>query len=303
VVSGRAYRWLPFGVELAYLPGRLAAWVSDALRQFGGPWGALIALAGLWRIDRDNHAWWRLTVLTALAYSIYAIGYNAADSYVYLIPVWAVAALWLAAGVNWGVQMADGRWQMANRRWQMANRKSQIADRRSPDAVDHARYAIRDTQFAIRCLLFAVLLLLTGVSLIRFWGEMDLSRDHEARDYVAAVLAEAAPDSVILTAGDGPTFALWYARYGLGQRPDLTPVNVNLYAYPWYRKTLESVHPSLVEAAGGDGLPLLDQLAVQVAMRRPLYRGEPLNVVLPGLSERPVGVLVRLEVDKRSVDK
>jgi hypothetical protein len=261
LVSGRAYRGLPFGVELVYLPGRLAAWMADALRQLGGPWGALIALAGLWRTDRRDHAWWRLTGLTALAFSLYAIGYDAADSFVYLIPVWAVAALWLAAGMDWGLGIADC-----------------------------------GLRFAICSLLFALLLALPGVSLVRFWGEMDLSRDREASDYVAGVLAAAAPDGVILTAGDEPTFALWYARYGLGQRPDLIPLNVNLYVFPWYQETLARTHPALVEMAGGAALPPLDQLVARLMLQRPVYRAEPLNVTFPGLSERPAGPLVEMMV-------
>ena len=47
------YRNMVFGVPLAYLPGRLAAWATEAGRQLGGgAWGALIALLGLWRLER-----------------------------------------------------------------------------------------------------------------------------------------------------------------------------------------------------------------------------------------------------------
>ena len=88
LVSGQVYRGLVFGLPLAYLPGRLAAWSGEALRQFGGPWAVILALIGLWRLDRRLHAWWQATLLIALAYSVYAIGYNTPDSFVYLIPVW-----------------------------------------------------------------------------------------------------------------------------------------------------------------------------------------------------------------------
>ena len=101
LVSGSLYRGLVFGLPPAYLPGRLAAWAGEALRQFGGPWGTLLALAGLWRLDRRGHAWWRTTGLIALVYTIYAIGYNTPDSFVYLIPAWCMMALWLAAGLDW----------------------------------------------------------------------------------------------------------------------------------------------------------------------------------------------------------
>ena len=101
LVSGEVYRGLVFGLPLAYLPGRLGAWSAEALRQFGGPWGVILALIGLWRLDRHLHAWWQATLLIAVAYSVYAIGYNTPDSFVYLIPAGCVAALWLAAGLDW----------------------------------------------------------------------------------------------------------------------------------------------------------------------------------------------------------
>ena len=98
LISGQVYRGLIFGLPLAYLPARLAAWSGETLRQFGGPWGVILALIGLWQLDRRLHAWWQATLLIAAAYSVYAIGYNTPDSFVYLIPASCVAALWLAAG-------------------------------------------------------------------------------------------------------------------------------------------------------------------------------------------------------------
>ena len=100
LISGQVYRGLLFGLPLAYLPGRVAAWSGEALRQFGGPWGVILALIGLWQLDRRLHAWWQATLLIAAAYSVYAIGYNTPDSFVYLIPASCVAALWLAAGLD-----------------------------------------------------------------------------------------------------------------------------------------------------------------------------------------------------------
>ncbi len=157
-----------------------------------------------------------------------------------------------------------------------------------------SRLTLHASRFTLHALLLLALLLLPGISLVRFWGEMDLSGDHEARDYVAAVLAEAPPDAVILTAIDAPTFALWYARYGLGQRPDLIPINVNLYVYPWHKRTLAANHPALVEIAGGRELPFLTELLVLVAGQRPLYRAEPLNIIFREFDERPAGALVQM---------
>ena len=196
----------------------------------------------------------------ALAYTAYAIGYNAADSSVYLIPAWAVACLWLAHGVAWIAQRVAA-WR--GQRWAIAS----------------------------------LIVLAVGLPLIaaaRHWPQMDLSRDRAARDFVEATLATAAPNAVILVAGDEPTFALWYARYGLQQRPDLTPVNVHLYGFPWYQASLLRHHPALAAVAPEGTLPPLEDFVAEAARRWPLYRAGALDGVVAGLSETPDGVLVRL---------
>ncbi len=120
----------------------------------------------------------------------------------------------------------------------------------------------------------ATLLLLPGVSVVRFWPQMDLSREHKAQDFIEAVTAEAAPGAVILTASDGPTFALWYAAYGLGRRSDVAPVNVNLLGFSWYRETLARHHPSLGQALrdaqppeGEWDLPFIGRFLADLAAR------------------------------------
>ena len=60
-----------------------------------------------------------------------------------------------------------------------------------------------------------------------------------------------APDAVILVGGDEPTFALWYARYGLRQRSDVTPINVHLYGFPWYQD-----QPLAASSRAGSGCSL-----------------------------------------------
>ena len=268
VVSGAIYRGLPFGIAPGYLPGRLAAWIQEALTQLGGgPWGTALMLIGLWQIDRRDHAWWRLTVLVALAYSVYAIGYDTADSYVYLVPVWGMAALWLAAGLRQSVQFVG-----------------QVAPR-----FDHPRVAQ-----GLNVLLIVVLLALPGISLWRSWGEMDLSQDRTAQAFVETVLAEAEPGAIILVETDNPTFALWYALYGLAQRADLIPINVNLYIHDWYQDTLANTHPELAARRGENQLPVLDQLLVGLSDQHPIYRAEKLSAWFSQFEEHPGGTLIRL---------
>ncbi len=261
VASGWLYRDLVFGVPWADLPGRLAALVGELLRQFG-VWGALLAVAGLWHMDRRQHAWWRATVLTVLAYAAYAVGYRADDAFVYLIPAWAMVALWLAAGVD-----------------------------RAGEVLAHgSRWPVAAAAVAM-----AALIALPGISVARFWPENDLRHDAVARDFVAAALAEAEPGAIILTASDGPTFALWYAVYGLGQRPDVTPLNVNLFGFEWYRLTLHAHRLDALMGMDVCGIvPDLAQIVMLGAGQRPFYRAEPLVLALPGTREQPAGALVRI---------
>lgn len=272
LVSGQIYQRLLFGVRAAYLPGRLAAWMSEALRQFGGPWGALLAMAGLWRVDRRDHAWWRATGLVALCYSIYAITYDTTDSFVYLIPAWGVAALWLAAGLDWLLEAVEAAWRQ----------------RLAAQAPVFAR------ERALAAALLVVLCAVPAIAVFRFWPENDLSHDQEARTFVARALAEAAPDAVILVTGDQPTFALWYAIYGLGQRTDVAPLNTNLYIFGWYRRALARRYPELAAAIDAGGPPQLYRFLAEASAGRPLYRADTPDILLPGFVEEPGGVLVRM---------
>ncbi len=99
----------------------------------------------------------------------------------------------------------------------------------------------------------------------------------------------------MLTAGDRTTFALWYVLYGLKLRPDLTPVNINLYAYPWYQRTLMNHHSILATKARGGELPPLEQLATALSRERPIYRTEPMDLDFAIATERPAGALVQIE--------
>ncbi len=268
VVAGQIYRPLMFGVSLSALPGRVAAWGSELVWQFGGgPWGALIALLGLWRLDRREHLWQRFTLLIVVAYSIYAIGYDTADAYLYLIPAWTAIAFWLAEGLNWLAELAAG-----------------TPDGKQPIPLGRTLSGI---------LLGLFLLSLPVASVLRHGATMDARSDMRAQAFLDAALSEAAPDAVILVEEDARTFALWYGIYGLQRRPDLTPVNVRLYAFPWYRRTLASHHPGVLPPVGLDA-PDVDAFVADVANRLPVYRAGPIDINAPDLIEEPVGALVKM---------
>ena len=265
LVTGRLYASLVFGLPASWLPQRVLAWAADALRQFG-PWGAVLAATGLWKLEVAERGLWRLTLLVAAACSLYAIGYNSGDSYLYLLPVWAMATLWLAAGIEQIRQFVAAK----------------IAGRREP------------LRQAVLGLIAAVLVLLPAVSVARFWTDIDLSQERSAQEFITGALSAAEPNAVILTSREGPTFALWYAVYGLQRRPDLVPLNANLYDLPWYRETL-AAHTNLwTDLPDPTAWPALEKLLPEIAARRPLYRAGQVDADLRGFGEQATGSLVRL---------
>jgi hypothetical protein len=116
-----------------------------------------------------------------------------------------------------------------------------------------------------------VALLLPVTLLVGNWTEHDLRGEQDAADYAAAALAVTEPGALVVTSGDQSTFALWYRRHGLGERPDVTVVNVGLWGHPWYRETLAARDP---EIARINGVLAPGDLAGLVALslwRRPVY--------------------------------
>ena len=232
VATGRLYAPLVFGLPLTELPARLAGWATTIGAQLTLP-GLLVALLGLWQLDRRLRDWWGATLLIWLAFTVYAIGYNATDSDAYLIPATAVMALWLAEGL--GTLLGWFR---------------------------------RPAWLPVAALLFA----LAAVAVPGYahtWQEAALSAHLESDAFWRSALAAAEPGAVILTADDRHTFALWYAVYGLRDRSDLALVNVNLYGFDWYRRSLAETHPHLLPSVGAP--PRMEELVAGWLRERPVY--------------------------------
>ena len=99
LVSGQAYRGLVLGLPFAHLPARVAVGLRILVVGLGG-WGfpfAILGVIGLWERNRRLAA---STLLVFVGYSLYAVLYDTTDSYVYLLPAVAMAALWMAHGLH-----------------------------------------------------------------------------------------------------------------------------------------------------------------------------------------------------------
>ena len=239
LVTGKAYQSYLGGLLAQQWPRRLAAWLSIWVRELGVV-GLALVLLGLWKAwDSDRRR--TLHGLTYLALtSAYAIAYGTTDSYVYLVPVALFVALWLAEGA--------AALLVELREWLYAR------GRRTLSTVA----------------LLAVLVLPAG-SLVARFATMDLSQDQEAYQAGMSLLQGAEPEAVLISRGDLQTFPLWYCRYGLGQRRDVTVVDRYLLALGWYRSQVAALSPELAGLpAQGDSTEATKLVVSALGASRPV---------------------------------
>lgn len=231
LASGALYRGYAFAAPWTAAPGRLAAWSAELWRSFW-PWGLAVSLLGLVTL------WQRQIALAAALSSslllglVWAIGYNTSDSQLTLLPGWVILALTLGVGLAMLLDWLAG-WR---RNAALLAALLSIALAAAPAAIH--------------------------------WQQQTLRHDQVAEQFYSQVLQQVAENAVVLTAGDRATFALWYGRYGLALRPDVTPVSRELWALPGYRAVVARQHPGLAGPQPPAAWPDLLQAAGQ---RRPLY--------------------------------
>lgn len=211
LVSGQAYRGYVGGVVPAQVLQRVASWAGIWVRDLGII-GLALTLLGLWRGLEKDRRFSAFALSYVLLLSGYSMLYTTGDSYLYLLPAAAIAALWMA----WG-------------------------------AYDIVRELCRgSTTQRFAWLAMLMLLALPLLSMVSRFGELDLSSDREAYISAQRLLQEAAPNALVLSRGDRQTFSLWYARYGLRQRPDVIVIDRWLLDFPWYRADLAARDSELV---------------------------------------------------------
>jgi hypothetical protein len=252
LVSGRLYRRYLFSLPLRYLPSRISAWAGLLVRQFGW-WGLFLGLVGVWSLWKKARDLAVFCAAVLLGYSVYAIAYDTTDSHVYLIPVFLVFALWLA----WGLEHLVTELQ------------------RLLASVGSGLFGTLP-----RCLVLVIPLL----SLLLNFSSLDLSSDHEARDYGLGVLETVEPAAIVITQTDAHTFTLNYFRYAEKRRLDVALMDGQLLYHDWYRRHLPWIHPRIdlpghdvSLGAGGTGCtPSLLVAAIDLNWRRyPTYLTDP----------------------------
>jgi hypothetical protein len=242
VVAAKQYQTFAFGLPTAQMLERVFVWSGLLGAQFGW-WGLALALVG-------GRSWWqrdRQFALFSLSWilfvAIYAFTYNTYDSHVYLLPPLLLLALWWGEGARYLLQLVS-RWQPY---WQN--------------------------------LVLAVFLAMPILSLALNWQVSDLSKEVSVHNFIDQALEGVAPGGLVIVRGDGPTFALWYAIYAEGQRPDVAVISGPLLAYIWYRDEMRRLYPevSLNEPGGQDVTTddLVRDLIEGNIGSRPVYATDP----------------------------
>ena len=73
----------------------------------------------------------------------------------------------------------------------------------------------------------------------------DLKDNHLVRHNVESLLGDIPEKAIIETPGDPTIFTLWYILFAEEQRPDVIPVDSELFAFDWYRNRLQHIYPDL----------------------------------------------------------
>jgi hypothetical protein len=203
VITAEIYRGYALSTPPSELVTRLIAFAQLIVAQYG--WlGVILGAVGVYYALVSPNRNWRWLAVTIALYLLFALTYSAADSALYLIPVWMFGAWAIARGLLAVTQRAS--------------------------------------RFTHHTAVVLLLALLCGpvLNVLIHFPAMNLRNDHAAAEFADAVLAAAPPDAVVVTENDGHTFALWYHRHVAGQRPDLAVVDRRLASYPWYAAMLNA---------------------------------------------------------------
>jgi len=230
LVSGKLYQDQFFVLALDSVWARIRAVAALIIEQFGIP-GLLLGLIGVVVFYRASHLY-RNTTWIVLAFSVFAIGYAAHDSYVNLIPAFLCFAIWIGLGAAELMKMFSKKLQRIG---------------------------------ALLGLIFVLYLFLLAGS---HWNKVDASQDLRAENFGKEVLAQAPENAIVFTKGDKAIFTMWYFHYALKDRPDLVIVVTDLLHFDWYQETLRVTYPELEIP---DSLPFPEAVMTENSERPACY--------------------------------
>ncbi len=205
VVSGEIYQSRLGAGHIGAAASKAAWLLGEPVRQLTWVLLPLLALGGE-SLTRRHGCAALATGWIAISALIVGVLYTSRDDEVLILPALAVVALWSALSV------------------------SEIG-RLASLAGGGARRLVAGTLAAV----LVTTALIRGIDLAPAVSMRDATH---AGAFAHALLAQADPNSVLLTEDDRATFPLWHARYAPGGRTDVTIVDRRLWQFAWYRETL-----------------------------------------------------------------
>ncbi|HEY3344024.1 MAG TPA: DUF2723 domain-containing protein, partial [Anaerolineaceae bacterium] len=204
-VTAKPYQGMAFGLELAKVPQRISALANLLWQQFGLI-GLLVGVLGAVQFRFLNKFLQVAMLWTFLVYSVFGIGYRTDDSTAYLIPAYLVFAGWIGLGL---LMILPLRWRTL--------------------PVGYGLAAV---------VLASILIQVPGN-----YQKVDPRVDTQPSDFAREYLGKAPAAAILLASGDRDAFPLWYAHFGLKQRPDVAVVVLPLTQFAWYQETLMHNYP------------------------------------------------------------
>lgn len=242
LVSGELYRGYLFGLSWSELSNRLAALAALWRQQYTAP-GLALALIGLYAWGRKDRRLLGATLASGLIVACLALGYNTADSFLYLLPFFLLSAYWMTQGT-----------------------------------LAVAREIFARGQSLARWTSSALLLAIALWSAVQGWPSHNLGQERKALDWWRGVEDTLPPAAILVTRQDRYTFTARYMQWVEGRRTDVIVIDADLLAHDWYRDQIRQRAPRLVLASAD-----LEGFLQVNGQSEKVYLAEPWRLSVPGL--------------------
>ena len=218
VISGEQYHFRLKGFDVERFRGMLGAYVRRRLPSELGLAAYALAPAGALLLALRRPSIFLATFVPLVLSLGLTFAYEIPDPDAYYLPSYCVMVLWMAVALSavfeWIGAALAARWQAA-------------AGSR-----------------VLRAVAIVLLIALALAPLPTRARRIDASRDRTARDYADKALDVLPPNGLVITQGDGRTFALWEACAERGRR-DAAVVYSALLCWPWYVHHIGGAFPNL----------------------------------------------------------
>ena len=221
MASASLYQPYVFGLSPDFFDDRIVATFDIWLTQFTAL-GAILGIAGVMFLWGRLKGFTIAGIVSLVALVVYAIAYNAFDSYVFLIPAIMVFGLWISAGLlNLVVSLAA------------------LAER------SDKRWLVRNKNRVVPVVIAAAIIGMPVWSVVFNYDGVDISDDSEAREYVTTSF-EVAGQGAVIVAENIPTFSLWYQSLVVEPEQDVAIIATFLLGFDWYWEHIQRQFPGRV---------------------------------------------------------